>query len=582
MKNLIEKNKKLIAFIFSALIVSFMKINVALDGTFIQKLCGNSLDTVIYTILLTIAMLKVWEVKDRRLDVISLIVAIILAICQFLGIVITNGYSFFSKVLLVKVIGYVGIFYVIIKLVYSYISSNVKAEKWNFKKISNKTFFIATWVIIFICYIPYFLRYFPGIATTDSVYQMYQAIGNMKLVNSHPIFHTFIISIALHIGKAISSYNLGVAIYSVWQMLFMSGVFAFCLYYMKKKDVPKSIIILSLVYYAIHPMFSMYSVTMWKDIPFSISITLYTISMIELATNADRFLSSKLKVTFFIISALFTMFFKHNGFYIVLLSIPFVLFYVRKHLKKLAIIYVILVIFYKVINGPVLSMLNVSPTLSSEALSIPIQQLSRVVALADISDDEYNEIREWIVANKENIKNEYNPRLSDPMKRYFNNERYKTDKASFYKLWFKYLKKYPMVYVQSFLCNTYGYWYPETQYWMFQRNIEDKELGLYSDSKLNIKLPDNVIEERNVPIISMISSLGFAFWITGIMAFYSIYKKEYKKLIIYIPVMVLWLTSIASSVFCEFRYMFGFFTTMPLIISAFMIKNNDDNVIEKE
>ena len=40
-KNLIEKNKKLIAFVFSALIVSFMKINIALDGTFIQKLCGN-------------------------------------------------------------------------------------------------------------------------------------------------------------------------------------------------------------------------------------------------------------------------------------------------------------------------------------------------------------------------------------------------------------------------------------------------------------------------------------------------------------------------------------------------------------
>lgn len=63
----------------------------------------------------------------------------------------------------------------------------------------------------------------------------------------------------------------------------------------------------------------------------------------------------------------------------------------------------------------------------------------------------------------------------------------------------------------TLLYNTYGYWYPETQYWMFQRSIGENKLGMHSDSKVNIKLFDVEMEERNIPIISMMTSLGFAF-----------------------------------------------------------------------
>lgn len=576
MKEILQKNKKILVFLFSIIIVSLFKINPLIDGDFSQKLIGNSIDYVLYAILLMVATLKVFEIKDKRMYVIAFIVSLILTGCHIIGYAGVNGISYLSKVLWLKAIGYLGLFYIAVLVFYNFLNKiELKNEKW---RLSNKKIFFFSWILIFICYIPYLLKFFPGITTMDSTYQIYQSVGHMDLINSHPIFHTMLISIVMNIGNFIQDYNLGIALYSVCQMVFMSGVFAFCILYMKKKNVPKVLIIFSFIYYAIHPMFSMYSVTMWKDIPFSIAITLYTISMVELATNTEKFLESKLRITFFIVSALLTMFFKHNGFYIILLSIPFVLFYVRKYFKKLLVIYVLLIVFYKIVNGPVLDILNVKPTLPSEALSIPIQQLSRVVATAQISDDEYNEIREWICAEQDVIREEYNPRLSDPMKKYFNNERFKEDKISFIKVWLKYLGKYPSVYVQSFLSNTYGYWYPEAKYWMFQRSVGENELGMHQDSKLDIKLLDEVVEDRNVPIISMVTSLGFAFWITGIMAFYVIYKKEYKKIIIFIPVMVLWLTSIASSVFCEFRYMFGFFTTMPIILSTFIIKDIKEKI----
>ena len=575
MKKIVKKYKNVIIFCISIIILSLTKLNLTIEGNFFEKMRGNSLDFVFEAIFLMIGIDKLTYIYEKRLSIFSGIVGLILSICQIVGYAVINNISLFSKILLLKFIGYWALFYIVIMLVYYFLNKTnkeEKEEKWKFTDI--KLFFII-WAVIFLSYIPYFLKYFPGIASTDSIYQIYQATGNMNLINSHPIFHTMIISGAMNLGKIIGSYNIGVGIYSIIQMLFMSGIFSYTACYMKKKKIPKVAIICSIVFFAIFPVMPMYSITMWKDIPFGVSILLYVISMVELATNADQFLNSKKGVLFLIVSALFTMFFKHNGFYIVLLSIPFVLFFIREHIKKLLIIFVGLIIFYKLINGSLLTALNVAPTLPSEALSIPIQQLSRVVAIEDIEDIELKEINEWIITDKATIKEEYNPRLSDPMKKYFNNERFKNEKIEFFKLWFKYLKKYPNTYVQSFLCNTYGYWYPDTQYWMFQRNLEDEKLNLKRESKLSVKLLDVIIEDRNVPVISTLTSLGFVFWITGIMLFYTIYKKEYKKIIIFVPVIILWLTSIASSVFCEYRYMYGAFTAIPIIVLSFLIKEND-------
>lgn len=153
MKNLIEKNKEIVAFVISAIFVAMMKINFMLDGTFIQKLAGNSLDTIVYTIILTIAILKVFEIKDKRMSIISLIVAFILAVLQILGLYIANGCNIFPKSLLIKFIGYLGVFFVVIKLIYYWISRrNSLIIEGDVQKSSNKRFYILMDYYIYLLY----------------------------------------------------------------------------------------------------------------------------------------------------------------------------------------------------------------------------------------------------------------------------------------------------------------------------------------------------------------------------------------------------------------------------------------------
>ena len=93
------------------------------------------------------------------------------------------------------------------------------------------------------------------------------------------------------------------------------------------------------------------------------------------------------------------------------------------------------------------------------------------------------------------------------------------------------------------------------------------------EGKLINKIWD-LTERRNVPVLSMVFSIGFAMWLVFIQMAYIIYKKKYKLLIIFVPILALWLTNLASPVYCEFRYMYSLFTCLPILL--FVVNKNEE------
>ena len=53
---------------------------------------------------------------------------------------------------------------------------------------------------------------------------------------------------------------------------------------------------------------------------------------------------------------------------------------------------------------------------------------------------------------------------------------------------------------------------------------------------------------------------------------YGILNKDYRGILIYLPILVLWLTIVASPVFCEYRYAYPLFTALPLYLGLNFIK----------
>lgn len=239
-------------------------------------------------------------------------------------------------------------------------------------------------------------------------------------------------------------------------------------------------------------------------------------------------------------------------------------------------------------KGPIFNLLNVTDGPIREALSVPLQQIARTVKYreGELTEEEKMKINEYMPVDE--IGELYYPLISDQVKDTLNNEAVEENKMDFVTLWLKLLFKYPREYVESFLSGSFGYWYPEAKNWV----IWEFDADSYELAQQNLKIDvaqkpivnPNIINKMihainyySIPIVSAIFSIGFVFWSTITMLVYVIYKKKYKLILAYIPILFLWLTTIASPVWCEYRYIYSIFTVAPLLILGMMnFVNNED------
>ncbi len=592
-KEIFNKIKPIIIILLSIFVTFSINMNWDKDVEIRYSYTGNSILCVVFFALIYWLLKEVSEKKNKRLKICSAILAILFASFEVVGNSV-NAYLDLSGILsskitimksIIKWFGYLILIYGIISKIFIKLD-NAEFIKGKLKFFTcNKRSFLLTWAIIFIAWIPYFLNYYPGVISPDSISQICQGLGIYNMTSHHPIFHTFLISIAMNIGKIIGNYNVGVAIYSLTQMVVVSGIFAFAIYYMAKRNIDIRYRFLTLLFYAFYPINGLYSITMWKDIPFAAVMLIFTIMVTEIAVNQEHFMKSKLKTVLLIISMILVFLFRNNGFYVILLTIPFLFIVAKKYYKKLAVISAIVLVMYGIINGPLINLLNISRGSAREALSIPLQQFARVTKYHSdtLTDDEKWRIYKYLPT--EELATLYTPQISDPVKNKFSNEAFAEDKLGLVKLYIKLAIKYPRATIESFLCGNYGYWYPEAFNWVVGREIyqpdkqEEKNLDLKSTPIVELKeleKYDSLLDRRDLPLNSMLYSIGFTFWMVITMAMYVIYNKKYKSIVIYIPIIILWLTTIASPVFGEFRYIYSMFTCLPILIGInFRKKENN-------
>ena len=593
MKKIYEKSKPIIIVLFSIFVTLAMNMNMDKNTAIEYSFTGNSIFWVIFFILTYWLLSKISQVKNIRLKICCSILAIAFASFEIIGQTI-DTYLDLSGILesnitliksIIKWFGYAILLYGVISNIYLFLDKKEYSKgkcKWF---TNNKRTFFLTWGIIFIAWTPYFLNYFPGIVSMDSMSQIMQSLNMKNLSNHHPILHTVFIGICMNIGKISGNYNTGVAIYSIIQMIVTSAIFSFAIYYMSKRNVDIRFRILTLLFYAFYPVNGLYSITMWKDIPFAVAMLIFTIMMTEIAVNKEHFMKSKLKNVLLVISMILVILFRNNGLYVVILTLPFIFIFARKYYKKLIVITVIVLAFYGIWKGPIFAIFNIDEGSVREALSIPLQQFARMSKNENLTDDERWRIYKYLPAD--NLGELYYPTISDPVKNKFDNEAFAEDKIGFIKLWVKLCLKYPRSAIESFLCNSYGYWYPETVNWVVSREIYQSNLE--SEQALELKATpvikieslekySSILERRDLPLNSMLYSIGFTFWVVLTMLMYSIYKKKYRLILIYIPVGILWLTCLASPVFGEFRYIYSMFTCLPIMLGIhFREKKMGDN-----
>lgn len=518
---------------------------------------------------------------DKRTKRFSLILSIILSVILTLGSLVsshiyeTTGLIFNFHRIIYLIVGIIG-FTLLFKLLFGFIFKKIPCILVNENRRMTKKGFLCIFAVFIVCWIPYFLRYFPAVMTPDSYYVIH-FVENLELNDFHAFGHTWFFGIFYYIGKFIfHNMNLAVAFYIVIQIVICSLIFTYMIKFLYEKSVKNIYLIVITLFLALSPLFAIYSITLWRDILFSLAFVTLFISLYKFVDNNYKFNVSI--VIMYVLSVLVILFFRNNGIYIILLFIPFFIWLAKKHRKIVLFGNLGIVILYFVIKGPIFTYFGVQKTTSVEAFSIPLQQISRVIVNdGDIDSKSYDYLSDVLDINK--VKETYDPTISDYVKRATNNEVLSDDKIKFFMTWIKVGIDNPRIYIDSYLLSTLGYWYPDVIYWATAGESKSifKDVEVYSDPIILDDVPFDVLTSRKIPLSSMLWSIGTMFIILIISTFIMLYKKKGKYLLAYIPLYCLWLSlMVASPVFAELRYIYGLFACIPLIICVPFLKSTKE------
>lgn len=434
---------------------------------------------------------------------------------------------------------------------------------------------------LLLCWLPWFLYDFPGVMSPDSISQFSQATGLKGYSDHHPVMHTLLISLCYKVGFGLTgSTNAGIACYTIVQMLLLSLIETGCLSLLAQKGVSRRLLVLWFLFWGLVPYNGIFAVTMWKDVLFSAFMLLYVMELFVLLSAKQLSWKKHWKLLAGLaLSGWLVCMFRSNGLYVFLFMLPFTLIAFRKNLKLMGGLQILVLALALLVKGPVYDAWDVEKPHFTESLSIPLQQVACVVSNGrELTEDQKESINQIVDISL--IPDYYNPVISDPIKALvlYNNADYLEEhKGEYFRLWLQIGLQHPGDYVQAFIDQTKGYWFPAPATLRTNEGISPNEIGLswpkilrgmvpVKISEILLKLPDIL------PVYGILWSIGAFTWLLLFLTvFQFLYgKKEY--LLLYLPFIGVILTLlIATPVASDIRYAYSVLLGMPFLISAALL-----------
>lgn len=447
----------------------------------------------------------------------------------------------------------------------------IRTENWSPRR--------EPWLIFFGCFAAiaainltyHFFVIHPGSLSLDSMDQITQ-IRNGVYSNHHPFWHTMVIKLFLEIGYAVfGDINQAVSLYSIFQILTMAACFAYALMTLYQAGVSKTWIALSFAMYAFLPYNICYSNTMWKDVLFGGAVCVFLTALFRILRDIGK--KQLWNYVLLAVSGLGFCLWRSNGFLALVAAFPvFAIVLWKEHKKTLALILATLALGW-VMKGPVLSAMGVTQPDLVESLSIPVQQVARVIVDGCELTAEEEELISRVV-DIEEVPKLYRSHISDNIKneiRSKDNAYFEENIGQYLKLWLQLLVKHPAQFVKAWVDQTKGYWGGGYQNWIYGNFINANDLGIALVKQSNILFRLYTVYftfSKNVVFFEPLHSIGLHVWILAIAAFVSLFRRK-KEWILAAPLLAMVLTlMVATPVSGEFRYAYGIFTAFPVVFSA--------------
>lgn len=455
------------------------------------------------------------------------------------------------------------------------------------KKFPLKGFLFGS-VIIFVCMVPFLLTNFPGIMTPDSLAQYRQVAGISAYNDHHPWMHTLLIEFFYKIGYGITGdVYLGIACYTLAQMILVALSVSYVWSALYEMGLKKVYVILGGALFIICPYNLIYAVTMWKDILFSMAVLVLVLTLFRLHCFIQEGRSAKQVVRDWIlygVCGFFMCMLRHNGFYAFLIMMILLAVAFRRQWKIYVPLTAVVVCLCFIIKGPVMDAAQVEPGKYAYKVCIPLQQIARVITDGcELTEEEITLLEK--INTIDYIPENYQKGGADPMFAWviYGNQQYLAEhQGEYLKLWLSIGLRYPGKYIEAFLDQTKGYWYPMEPEQVVFFGITENENGLVScpvlDGLVVIKFHEFLTKLYTIfPLYGMFYSMGGALWMFLLFMAIALRNRAYGALIAGVPLLLLTFTLfIAVPLVADIRYGYPLLIAVPMLaVCSFYVKKED-------
>lgn len=485
----------------------------------------------------------------------------------------------------------------VLQIIFKSIIIFINKQKFNSlnEKISKKIKLIIISIILFGNFIT-FLSLFPGVYGYDAGFQIKQFLDpNTQITTHFSIIYSYILYLCIILGdKLFHSYELGFGIYSFLQMIFISSVTIKITLYLYKKTNNTILTILSALFFTFFPPHTILMVSSAQDVFFSGIFALIVLKFWQYLEK-DIQLDWKEIIKF---SVLFTllMIFRNNGKYAIIVALPFIFAIIPDKVKFIFVV-ILSIILLQLYNMIIFNVFDIYKKSSlTEMVSIPSQQIARVYNFQKLTSKEKKDIKK-LYSDTEFEYYKLNELISDAQKIVFDEKEFKQNPSKYTSLYLNLMVKYPEDYLEAFLLNNLGLWYPNKKYYdsrmyhpymefnMLDTNIYKKYITIHRDSLFPLynKILSLLIEKNyafKIPIISVIFQISTYFHLFIFLIVLAITRKQ-KELF---PILGLYLglySTIVLSPVILFRYNYSFILCLPITI-YFILQTKNYKIQKKK
>lgn len=457
----------------------------------------------------------------------------------------------------------------------------LKYFEWNSREHDLKPWVVFITLLLGIS-VPNMLLLFwakyPGILTADSISQVWQATTTGNYSNHHPVYHTLVIKAFMTLGfRLFGEINAAVATYSFFQIFFMAACFSYVIVTLYQMKISINLIICCGLYYVIMPFHIMYSFTMWKDVVFGGTVLLFIVSVYRTLKKIGKYQIVNQLVM--IIGSVGMCLFRSNGWFAYVLTCIGFVFIFRKKYTKMCLTFFVIVVMTFFLGHLLLGHLGIKQPDTIESLSIPAQQVSRVVVDCDDLTEAQRQLLNQIV-DVDAIPETYKASTSDPIKtlvRASENQNFIIEhKTEFIKLYLELGISHPHKYIEAWIDETRGFWNAGYPGGKWDHDVLENNLGISSivnSEAINIVLEEYLWLFKGMEALQIFHSIGFHVWIVLFIVFINSIRGDKVNIFVTIPLIAIILSLVlATPVYGEFRYAYAVFCCLPFLLFATFYK----------